>query len=97
MAGCVYAIRNRETGRILLRSAQDIRRCQNLFDFSVRTGSCVHPKLSCDWARLGPQAFELQILEELKQGETQTDAEYKADIEALEELWREKYSPGQLY
>ena len=81
----------------MLLSALDSNRCRNLFDFSVQTGSCVHPKLSAEWTRLGPQAFELLILEKLEQGETQTLAEYKADMQALEDLWREKYRPEELY
>ena len=49
-----------------------------------------HAALAADWRSLGPGAFSFQALEELERGPEQTEAAFKADLEALAEIWREK-------
>jgi hypothetical protein len=95
--GGVYAIRNAETGKALLLSTLTISKAANLLDFSKTTGSCVNPLVADDWARYGPAAFKLEILETLDRKETQSDGEFADDIKALESLWREKLGPAEVY
>lgn len=49
-----------------------------------------------EWGRDG-KAFVFEVLEELTQKETQTEAEFKADIDALFELWQEKLADAPQY
>lgn len=95
--GGVYAIRNVSTGKTLILSTGSIEKAPNLFEFSRMTGSCVHPALADDWAAQGPDAFRLEILETLDRKETQNPEEFRDDIRALEELWKEKYQNEDLY
>lgn len=94
--GGVFQIRNTATGRILLRRTADLRGSQNRFQFAQMTGSCVDYALQADWRRDG-KAFVFEVLEELTQKETQSDAEFKADVDALFELWQEKLADTPQY
>jgi hypothetical protein len=95
--GGVYAIRNGVTGRRLLMSAPDLQGSKNRFEFSQKTGGCIHPRLKDDWECYGGKAFSLEILEELEKMETQTPDEFKEDIRVLAELWLEKFELGEFY
>ena len=96
MQGGVVQLPNPGTGRILLRRTTDLRGSQNRFQFAQMTGSCTDYALQAEWGRDG-KAFVFEVLEELVQKETQTEAEFKADVEALFELWQEKLADTPQY
>lgn len=96
-AGGVVAIVCTETGRRVIQCAPDLQGMKNRFCFAVQTGSCVLPKLQSDWNRLGAGAFVLEVLEELTQKPDQDARSFRRDLKTLEELWREKTPPEQLY
>lgn len=95
--GGVYALRNTTTGKRLILWTTTISKAQNQLDFSKMTGSCVHPLLADDWKKLGADSFALEILETLDRKDTQTNEEFREDVKALEELWREKLQTEGLY
>jgi hypothetical protein len=95
--GGVYAVKNDQTGKRLLLSTMTIAKAQNQLDFAKLTGSCVHPPLADDWRERGAAAFSLEILETLERKETQSEAEFRDDIIALEALWRERLAGNDFY
>jgi hypothetical protein len=95
--GGVYAIKNTRKDKLLLDVSTDLRGSSNRFDFAKKTGSCVNVKLQSDWNEQGSDDFAFEVLEESEKGETQTDAEFKADIDLLKEMWLERLSGGNLY
>ena len=97
VTGGVYLIRNTLNNKLFLDTAADLRGCRNRFDFAQQTGSCVYHKLQKDWAAFGHDQFVLEVLDELKKGETQTQEEFRTDIGFLKEIWREKLSSEDLY
>ena len=90
LTGGVYAITNTETGKLLLQSGTDLPGFRNRFAFTASMGNCVYGKLTRDWQIYGPGAFRFDILEEAEQKEDQDDGQFRADLAALEALWREK-------
>lgn len=96
-AGGVVAIVCAATGRRVIQATPDLQGMKNRFRFSVATGSCILGKLQADWNRLGADAFSLEVLEELSQKPDQDARSFRQDLQTLEALWREKYSPQQLY
>lgn len=94
--GGVYIIKNTLNHRMLLEVTSDLQRSKNRFEFSRKTGSCTHLKLQNDWNECG-ELFVFEVLEELKKGEAQTEKEFKADIDALREMWLDKLSDADLY
>lgn len=95
--GGVYAIRNTKKDKLFIDATVDMRGSKNRFEFALETGSCVHMKLQDDWAEQGGTQFEFVILEELKRGESQTSAEFKADVELMKQIWLEKLAEDDLY
>jgi hypothetical protein len=95
--GGVYAIRCLPEGKLLILSTTTISKAENQLAFAKTTGSCVHPLLADDWKKYGDNAFSLEILETLDRKDTQTQEEFRDDIRALEELWREKFETRLLY
>lgn len=95
--GGIYGIRNDATGKLLLFSTTDLKGSRNRFDFSQATDSCFFEKLKQDWKTYGKDGFSFEALEELEKGAEQTDAEFREDLQALEDLWKEKLDPDMLY
>ena len=88
--GGVFQIRNTGNGRILLRRTTDLRGSRNRFQFAQMTGSCTDYALQAEWGPGRKRVCILEVLEELEQKETQTEAEFKAAVEACYEHWQEK-------
>ena len=93
--GGIYIIRNTVNNKLLLEAATDLQSIKNRFEFAQTTGSCVYSKLRKDWSEHGSEAFFLEVVEELKRGSTQKDAEFKADVDFLKEIWFEKLSNSE--
>ena len=97
VTGGVYVIRNTLNNKLLCEISLELSSTRNRFEFSLKTGSCVSMKLQKDWAKQGSGQFVFEVLEELKKGDTQTDAQFKADLELLKEIWLEKLSNEEFY
>lgn len=90
VTGGVYRIINTKTGKYLLTSDIDLKACENLFNFSVATGSCVKMKLQKDWDKFGGKAFTFEVLDELKKKPDQELKDFAEDLKTLEEMWRDR-------
>ena len=97
ITGGVCAIINTMNNKMLLEATTDLQGSKNRFEFSQKTGSCIHLKLQNDWNKQGGEQFVFEVLEELRKGDTQTAKEFKADIDVLKELWLDKLSNKDLY
>ena len=95
--GGVYLIRNTTNNKVLVESAQDLQGALHRFAFGKQTGSCLHLKLQKDWTEQGAGVFDLEVLEEYKKGDTQTQEEFQNDIKLLLELWRDRYVKEDTY
>jgi hypothetical protein len=97
LRGGVYTITNTVNGKYLLGHAANLASVQGHFQFALTTGSAVHPKLRVDWAELGAEAFTLEVLEELEQKPEQSQAEFLADLNTLEQLCRARLDASKEY
>jgi len=97
IVGGVYAVRNTVNNKVLLCSTTNLQAAINRFDFAAKTGSCVDPKLQKDWSSQSGEGFTFELLEELIKSDTQSDAQFKADIELLREMQNEKMDNELLY
>ncbi len=92
----VYRVRNARTGRMLLGSSVDLPSILNRHRATLRLGAHVDRELQRDWNDLGPDAFEFEVLDTLPPpDEPAYDA--RADLEVLEQLWREKLAGEPTY
>lgn len=92
--GGVFCIRCSGSGRVWIKSTKDMQGQINKFRFAVANNACPEPGMRDDWIRYGIDSFSFHIMEELEKKETQTDAEFAADIATLHELWIEKQQSG---
>ncbi|SRR5216683_7781661 len=97
IVGGVYTITNTSNGKYLISHAVNLQSVRNHFQFAITTGSTVHPRLQKDWQALGPQAFKLEILEELEQNPEQSQAEFMDDLKMLEQLRRANLDAAKEY
>lgn len=88
--GGIYCIKCEENGRMWIKSTKDLKGQKNKFDFSVMTNSCLDNTMNLEWDKFGANTFSFSVLEELTKGDTQTDREFKQDLDLLHELWLEK-------
>ena len=97
LCGGVYTITNSVNGKYLLGYAADLKSIQNRFQFTITSGSSVHPKLQKDWEEYGAQVFSLEVLEELEQKPDQSQAEFMEDLKILEQLCRANLDESNQY
>ena len=95
----VYRIVNTRTNRALLGSATNLAAVRNRLEFARSTGSfgALDHRLVPDARSYGIDAFTLDVLEVLTPRPEMTPAALRADLEVLEDLWREKLDPALLY
>ncbi len=95
--GGVYTITNTLNGKYFIDHVADLASLRNRFQFSVTTGSTIHPKLRQDWRELGAKAFRFDVLAALEQGPDQSQADYLEDLKTLEHLWRANLDASKEY
>jgi hypothetical protein len=95
----VYRIVNSQNGKVLLGSSPNLPSVRSKMEFGKSTGSpgVFGYQIAPDIRRYGIDAFSLEILEVLETRPEMTQAEILADLKTLEDLWREKVDPSQLY
>ena len=96
-SGGIYKITNSLSGMYLLGHTSDLRGIQNRFNFSVSTGSCIHPKLQKDWKEFGGKTFTFDILESIEKKEDQSQDEFIDDLKTLEQIWHGKFDTSNEY
>lgn len=95
----VYRIVNTETGKALIGSTANLASIRNKLDFarSTNSPSALGWKLRDDFHHYGPDAFALEILDELDLKPEMTPADIKRELAVMEALYRDQAEPGTLY
>lgn len=90
----VYRILNKENGKSFVSSSVDLPAIFNRMRMQLDGGMyLMNRELQRDWAELGSDAFELEVLEELEPPDDAPHWDPAGDLRALEELWLEKLEP----
>ncbi len=95
----VYRIVNTTTGKALLGSSLNLDSVRNKMAFARQTNSpgTLGYQLKADVQQMGIDAFQLEVLEVLDVKPEMSDAQVQADLQTLEQLWRERYAAEDLY
>ena len=88
--GGVYCIRCKGLNKIWIKTTANMQGAKNRFEFLISTNHCPEPGMIEAWKQFGAAAFSLEVLEEIKKKETQTNREFSEDVDTLLEIWREK-------
>lgn len=94
----VYQIRNTQNDKILVNSSMDLNGMRNRLEFCIQMNTNTFNELQKDWATFGGKSFVFEVLDEIEpREETVLDAadlkSYRAEVDALLELWLEKLEP----
>ena len=87
----VYQIRNMLNGKIFVGSSTDLKAIWNRNKVQLNFGNHPNEELQKDWKELGEEAFEYEILSEIKEEEKEIN--FKKEVKALEELYIEELQP----
>ena len=93
VVGGVYAIKNTVLDKWFVDSTPNIGAARNRFSFF----GDANLKIKADFTAQNGQGFDFVVLEELTKGETQTDAEFKADLAVLKDMWLGKLEGQEIY
>lgn len=95
--GGVYRIYNKETGKGFIKGDENLEAVENRLLFSQKINSAFTIVMAREWAEYGPDCFAMEILEETKIGDEESSRAFKDRLKKLEEKWKERYTPEQLY
>lgn len=89
----VYRVRNKEDDKSLVAGSVNLPATFNRLRMELEAGTFRrYPQLQQDWQRLGAEAFEFEVLEELDPSDA-PGWDPSDDLGALEEIWLEELSP----
>jgi hypothetical protein len=85
----IYAIRDKETGRVLVGSSRNVDGALNRAQFELRMRSHADKVLQAAWDSSGPERFTFDIIDLMKERDD-PDFDYAKELQALEQLYREE-------
>lgn len=85
----LFRVRNKSNGKSFIGTSPDLPGMLNRQRFQLKMGSHPDPELQADWKELGPDAFEFEILDELRPSD-EPGYDPAEDLRVLLEIWREK-------
>jgi len=88
----VYRVKNTVNGKSLVGSSVDLPSILNRLRAQLRLGSHSNRELQKDLKELGPESFEVEILDTLTPPD-RPDYDPADDLRALESLWLDQLSP----
>lgn len=92
----IFKVRNTTNSKVLIGSTPDLPGMLNRQRFQLEMGSHPDKELQADWNELGPDAFEISVLDTLEPAEEpSTDA--REELRLLHQMWLERLTDSQLY
>lgn len=88
----VFQIRNVTNDKVFIDSSLNIPSKINRHRFQLNAGSFKSRSLQKDWNELGEASFEFETLEPVEP-RSDSNYDYAADVQVLEDLWLERLEP----
>jgi len=85
----IYRVRNTVTGRSLVGSSLNLPGMLNRQRFQLENGSHPDRELQIDWNKLGPDAFEFEILDQLE-SKDESEKRIAEELCVLLTMWLDK-------
>ena len=82
----VVLVRNLRNGRFIVEASRNAMGRVNRFKFEITSSTNVNPQLQADWRTMGPDAFEIRVLDELKPKDV-PGWDPAEDLEQLKSMW----------
>ncbi len=91
--GGVYQIRNKQNGKIMVRSSFTFNAGFNRDRMELDSGKSRFELLQDEWTRVGGDAFVFEILDVFKPRAEDTFDQQRKELLLLEAMWCEKLQP----
>ncbi|MGL5512479.1 MAG: GIY-YIG nuclease family protein [Sporomusa sp.] len=88
----VYRLTNKQNGKILIGSSMNLPGKKNSILFQLKQGAHPVKELQADWTANGPDAFDFEVLENLKHEKIAAD-QWRGAVTALEDKWLSVLQP----
>ncbi len=88
----VFQIKNKVNGKILIGSNIDLKAIWNRQKAQLNFGNHPNDELQKDWKELGADAFEYEIILEIKENEGK-EIDFPKELKILEELYLDELQP----
>ncbi len=88
----VFQIRNTVNGKIFVDSSTNMNAKWNRNRLQLSVGNHPNKELQNDWNEFGEEAFQFEVLEELKHNDKKT-MDYNKEVALLEEMIIEELQP----
>jgi len=88
----VYQLTNKLNGKILIGSSMNLPGKKNSILFQLKQGAHRVKELQADWIASGPDAFDFEVLENLKHEKIAVD-QWRGAVTALENKWLAALQP----
>lgn len=85
----VYAIRDRESGKVIVGASRNVTGTLNRIRFELRLGTHLDKALQSAWQQGGAERITFEVLEMVKE-RTDPAFDYAAELRALEQLHRDE-------
>lgn len=89
-AAGVFLVRNNLNDKVFVAASVNLQGLMNRHKFQLKHGSHPSKQLQADWNKLGSDNFAFEIVDEVK---PVAEADPRAEVETLENLWLEKLQP----
>lgn len=86
----VFRVRNTVSSASLVGTSVNLPAIFNRARFQLEMGSHPNRVLQADWIKLGPEAFEFEVLDRLEPPEQGSAYDPAPELATLRELWAEK-------
>jgi len=89
----IVQVKNLKSGRCFIMGSANTMGTINSLRFQLKTGAFATSHELCrDWQEIGEESFAIEVIDALEPVDD-PDHDYKADLQALEDLWLEKLQP----
>jgi len=85
----VYAIRNRASGRVVVRASLNLEGSMQRDRFELHLKRHRDPVLLAEWLRDGPESFDFEVVDRLKRRD-EPGFDPRAELAALLTMWTEE-------
>ncbi len=89
----IFRVHNKVEDRSLVGASTDLPAMLNRQRSQLRFGAHMNRALQGDWQRLGPDAFEFEVLDTLTPADPPDLRRDEQELAVLEQLWLERLSP----
>jgi hypothetical protein len=85
----VFAVRNTRNNRFQIHATRNLKAGMNRLKLEITPPTDPNLDLLSDWKTMGPEAFEIRVLDELKPRDV-PGWDPDDDLKELEAMWRER-------